>query len=432
MKSVTSRGVGLSYSLITTGIIAAVLIETYAHCVLLYKYEKDWVAVIYLVAGLLVGVLPFTCRNQPVLHASKIYTYFTWAGLLVIFYLLFQDFPSLLAANPLDYKKADMLPIMEVMSGRFMNGQHVYDKIPEIWQGMQPIYLPAMWMPFIISTLLDLDPRWITLSFILMGVLVTMNVWDTKPRPLISMIVLLPVFWIITAFITRDTNFLVHTQEGVVIGYYLIFAYALTRDNPYFVGFAAALCLMSRFSLIFWLLAFGCFLLFSKDYKYLIKAASTCIGTVCILLVATGAIYHLDVFLGLQQTYLNAIRPNNEWKYAGLIDNELGIARFWGYENLKQLHRVFLLVNILTPIAIFGIYILRRRSIGRVLLALCTLKLSLVLFYNLIIIPAGYLFYTSTFFSLAILYYWLIRGNLQAGRSELLTVVFDSKQSPGQ
>ena len=408
MQSVTTPNSTLKYALIATCLIAAVLIETYAHTMLLYRYDKAWTAIIYFIAGLCVALLPLIYRERAMPFTSKIYTYLTMIGLLVILYLLVRDFTSLLVANPLDYKKADMLPIMEVMSKRYISGQHVYDKIPEIWQGIQPIYLPAMWLPFLISSLLEFDPRWITLSFIVLGFLVIMKVWDFRPRPVISMIVLLPLFWIVMTLTARDTDFLVHTQEGIVIGYYLIFAYALTRDNPYLIGFSAALCLMSRFSLIFWLLAYGLYLLFSKDYKYFIKAASTCVATTFIVMLFTGALLHLDVFLGLQRTYLHAVRPNNEWKYSEMLQNGLGFARFWGFAKLKELHKVFLLVNILAPVLTFSIYLLRGRNTKRRLLALCTLKLSLVLFYNLILIPIGYLFYTSTLFSLAIMYYWLI------------------------
>lgn len=397
----------IPHVLITAGLIIAVLIEAYAHSILLYNYDKTSTSIIYVIAGVFVAVLPLFCQPRQIQFGSSIVTYLMWAGLLLIFYLIVHPYASLLASHPLDYKTADMLPIMEVMASRFISGGHAYDKIQEIWQGIQPIYLPAMWLPFVVSTLLDIDPRWITLSAIILGILAVIRIWDLGARPCIGLIVLLPVYWMITSFLERDISYLLLTQEGVVIGYYLFFGYALTRNNPYLIGFSGALCLMSRFSLIFWLIAFGCYLLFSKDFKYFIKAAVTCLVTTGALLIVTGAIFHLDIFLGLQRTYLHAIRPSNDWKYSGMIENGLGFARFWGYEGLKQLHCIFLLANILIPILVFGAFLLFRKNISRPILALGTLKLSLVLFYNLLIIPAGYLFYTSTAFSLVILYYWL-------------------------
>jgi len=52
---------------------------------------------------------------------------------------------------PIDITNADMLPIIKVMGERFIAGQHshIYDTIPWIWHGTQPIYLPAMWLPYV-------------------------------------------------------------------------------------------------------------------------------------------------------------------------------------------------------------------------------------------------------------------------------------------
>src|SRR5450432_314429 len=43
---------------------------------------------------------------------------------------------------PLDINYADMLPIIKVMDQRFLAGdwKHIYDNIPTIWHGIQPIY----------------------------------------------------------------------------------------------------------------------------------------------------------------------------------------------------------------------------------------------------------------------------------------------------
>lgn len=55
-----------------------------------------------------------------------------------------------ISTSPLSYTDADMIPIMQVMSQRFLQGEWsmVYQPVQEIWNGIQPVYLPAMWMPF--------------------------------------------------------------------------------------------------------------------------------------------------------------------------------------------------------------------------------------------------------------------------------------------
>jgi hypothetical protein len=72
---------------------------------------------------------------------------------------------NIMASMPMDYRNADMLPIIQVMNQRFLGGHwsQVYDPIPEIWNGIKPIYLPAMWIPFSPAVLLNIDLRWITI-----------------------------------------------------------------------------------------------------------------------------------------------------------------------------------------------------------------------------------------------------------------------------
>src|SRR5206468_10379966 len=76
--------------------------------------------------------------------------------------------------TPLQIEYADMLPIMKVMCRRFINGEwrQVYQPIPEIWHGIQPIYLPALWMPFTTSLIFHFDMRWITVCGIWLSVLI--------------------------------------------------------------------------------------------------------------------------------------------------------------------------------------------------------------------------------------------------------------------
>src|SRR5262245_39198533 len=69
--------------------------------------------------------------------------------LLVIALLLpisYQLARHIMDDNPLRYQNADMLPIIKSMNQRFLHGQwnQVYQPIPEIWNGIKPIYLPAM------------------------------------------------------------------------------------------------------------------------------------------------------------------------------------------------------------------------------------------------------------------------------------------------
>ncbi len=81
--------------------------------------------------------------------------------------------------SPLTYRDADMIPIMQVMAERFLAGNWsgVYDPVQEIWNGIQPIYLPAMWMPFLVTIKSELDPRWVTSFAVFLSFTMFIALW---------------------------------------------------------------------------------------------------------------------------------------------------------------------------------------------------------------------------------------------------------------
>jgi hypothetical protein len=91
---------------------------------------------------------------------------------------------NIMDATPVAIENADMLPIIKVMGQRFLDGEinKVYSPINEIWGGIQPIYLPAMWLPFTASILFHFDPRWITVVGIWLSVILACMpvVWKIK------------------------------------------------------------------------------------------------------------------------------------------------------------------------------------------------------------------------------------------------------------
>jgi len=77
------------------------------------------------------------------------------------------------------------------------------------------------------------------------------------------------------------------------------------------------------------------------------------------------------------------------------------------YENLLSLHKVFLLVIFLIPVFCYFLYYKFKEKMNVSFFGICSLKLTLVFFYSLMVIPVKYLFYTSTFFSIIILFFYL-------------------------
>ncbi len=70
-------------------------------------------------------------------------------------------------------------------------------------------------------------------------------------------------------------GFISVSEEGVVVAYYVFLVLSLLSGNIWLTGIAASLCLLSRYSLVGWVPAFGIYLLFSKRFKDLLIFAAT-------------------------------------------------------------------------------------------------------------------------------------------------------------
>ena len=99
---------------------------------------------------------PFSINKKMLLSKQSIVKTTVLLLLLPISYYFCRQ---MMDATPLEKEYADMLPIMKVMGKRFLDGPSggVYDPIAEIWNGIQPVYLPAMWIPFIPSIIFHFD-----------------------------------------------------------------------------------------------------------------------------------------------------------------------------------------------------------------------------------------------------------------------------------
>lgn len=321
---------------------------------------------------------------------------------------------------PLDINYADMLPIIKVMDQRFLAGNwtHIYDNIPWIWHGIQPIYLPSMWQPFVFSVFFGIDMRWITVAGLLFafGVFIFVYQPDRKSyRSFFTGVLAFLLFWWIFA---DDTAGVISvSEEGVVIAYYVFLVLALVSGNAWLIGVAASLCMLSRYALAGWIPAYLFYLLLTQKWK---KAAIFSLtGILCLLF--------LFIFPVGLPTFMRLLKlPGNYVAFAGVVwkdspdvfSTSLGFAWFFGPGRIEQLHKLLITLSFSVP-ALFILYCYLRRRIKGVTISnipLAALKLTLVVFYCFIDVPYLYLFYTSSFVSL-ISIALLLRRKKQSSRS---------------
>lgn len=298
---------------------------------------------------------------------------------------------------PIDISNADMLPIIKVMCERFIAGQHshIYDNIPWIWNGVQPIYLPTMWQPYIPAIAMHIDMRWVIALCLLFVFGVFIALW--RPKGYLQFFTAALAFLLFWWMIADNTPGLVSVaEEGTVIAYYVLLVLALVSGKPGQIGIAVSLCILSRYALVGWIPAYIVYLIMEKKPRKLFYFALT--GLACFILLFLVPV-GWDTFVRLIKL------PGDYVAFAARVWHDSpatfsdapGFAWFFGPHHIAALHRTLILLSFILPTA-FMLYARKNKNAANIPLA--TLKLTLVVFYCFIDVPYLYLFYTSSILSL--------------------------------
>ena len=327
---------------------------------------------------------------------------------------------------PIDVSNADMLPIIKVMGQRFIAGQHshIYDPIPSIWHGALPIYLPAMWLPYVPALALGIDMRWIAIAGLLFAfgtfiflyrpsgdpaqpALSTGRPNETRGPFFLGVLAFLLFWWVVA---DNTAGVVSVSEEGVVIGYYVLLVLALLSGKPWLTGIAISLCMLSRYALVGWIPAYLLYLALERRWRHLS------------IIILTGIICFTMLFLVPVgwTTFLRLIHlPGDYVAFADRVWNDSpavfsaapGLAWFFGRKGIAILHGLLITFSFTLPV-LFTVLAYRRgrsastakaRSRPLANIPLASLKLSLVIFYSFIDVPYLYLFYTSSLVSLIVM-----------------------------
>jgi len=390
-------------NLLLVSLVAETICASYG---LVLGEQASVISICYLIAGLvfIVSVLFFPEAQLPTAKDLK------KGGLIKLILLLLMVVLAYITARywldliPIDPDFADMLPVIKVMNERFLQGQwrQVYEPIPQIWHGTQPIYLPAMWMPYAGALFLGVDMRWVTVGAILLsftGILGLVRLVKNSYFGWLQLALAALLFWWI--FARNEVHNLVSmSEEGVIIFYFVLLTVAIISRNIYFMAVATSLCILSRYSMIGWVIPCLIFLYLAKEYRRLI------------IFMVTGIFFFLFFFyipFGFKTLEEMFALPGNYVAFANFVWKttpevfwlNLGMAKFFGPHHTALLHHTLLILSFLIPLLFMCFCLLQKKwKLHNVNLA--CFKLSILVFYQFIDVPYGYLFYTASFVSMVV------------------------------
>jgi hypothetical protein len=373
---------------------------------LLIGQQTAVVSVLYLIlAGFFIyTILKFPQARLPLAADLKKDGFLKWPLLVLMIVLAFIISRYWLYQIPMDPDFADMLPVMKVMNERFLHGgpKQVYDPIQEIWNGTQPIYLPAMWLPYLPAVALQVDMRWVTVVAILASFAIIL--WMIRIRKngyfgygLIVIVAIL--FWWI--FARNDIHSLISmSEEGIVIFYFVLLTLAIISENAFLIGITASLCLLSRYSMIGWVIPFLVYLTYRREWRKLIIFSLTGISCFLFLFLIPFGYRTMEQMIALPGNYIAF--ANHVWEFSPEVYwLNLGLSKFYGPHRMELLHKTLIVASFLIPV-LFMVFCLLQKRWKFQNINLACFKLSLLVFYQFIDVPYGYLFYTGIFVSLII------------------------------
>lgn len=332
--------------------------------------------------------------------------FFVFIVVFIIYHAYF-----IIASLPIDYRIADMLPVMKVMCQRLFHGEIIYKPIPEIWNGLLPVYLPLMWLPIAPFEYIGIDVRWTTIIFFLLGIFFLLMILFPfkKNNALFIMMSLTSLFFLINYIVQKEKRVLSITEEGIIIGYYLFLGYALSTKKTILQAIAISLCLLSRFSLLLWIPVY-------IFYTYYFESKQK--GKILVLIISIIVLLVFLIPFGFRQMdYFLTVVPYSYRKTYDIIwatrsveiMNYLGFAKFFDISQQKLLANIQIVTSVLSPVLFFSLFKIfyKKLSLNNSFLGICSLKFSLVFFYNFLEIPFYYVFLVPTFFSYCILFNYL-------------------------
>ncbi len=192
-----------------------------------------------------------------------------WAlgGLLVAF-VAYEEFRKACVKFSEPEKWSDVLPQLHTQYERFSKGEFPYDVVELIGYSPMPVYMPLHWLPIGLAAPLHLDFRLIGFGFFVLSLAI--YGWylaaQSGSTPVRMLVLILPTFplW---AFLRWGQLDLMVSYEVLIGAYYLLLATGLFARQLWLVAIGIILCVLSRYTLVFWLPLFAIILFFEKGWK---------------------------------------------------------------------------------------------------------------------------------------------------------------------
>ncbi len=362
---------------------------------------------------------PATAEVTVLPSKVKVVTIMQWVLFLALSYLVISSLKHYWWYH-LTYgdtkSDSDIIPQIKTLVQRWMNGSQPYYTIQFMGYDLFPTYLPLQWIPYMLCEWAQKDYRWIPTFSLWMASLWFFLRTSRQYRKL-SWELLIPIWPLVIwwVYLQHDWKVFVFAVEGLIVAYYLLVAEALHKKNTLVLAFGISACLLSRYSIVFWVPM--CMLLLYKSGN---KRKAVLIGEIAIVfailiywlpflridpsIFIQGYRYHTNAALG-EWTRDMQVFNGSVYLRNGLGFTSYALAWIPGTlaHKLAIYKNIHLLACIVVVIGMGWYYIKHHTSYDVYVFLLFSFKVYLVVFYVFIQIPYKYLLFLPVMISVSLL-----------------------------
>ncbi len=355
---------------------------------------------------------------EPVKERSYKISASHWRALGILLFCIFIIVRSFIILRPIDVKDSDIIPlILNVYVDRFLDGEAVYAAYTGFNYGtFVPNYMPFQWLPFTLTRLLLIDPRFIHASIFMLAML-AMIVRSYHVSYTIKELMakcLLPFVFLGLIFFKQEKDFSV-TVELVIAAYYILLALCLFSTSKIFQIVGLGLSLLSRYSLLFWMPVWAlCKWLYNKKEFLFIGIGLLIFGI--IFYIIPFVIPNPEVLSKGSNLWIDASLnewDGQDWQPKGdrpfQLFQGLGFASwFHQFYPGTLMDKLLACKNALIGCSILSTLFLmyarfKNSSLDQRIFLLLSFKFSITIFYSLVFIPYVYLYWVPLALSMVIL-----------------------------
>ena len=340
-----------------------------------------------------------------------------WAGLLLLLgavWVLLELAP-LIRRTPVDLRYSDVITILQTYVARFRSGEVVYRYLTNLPYPLFPNHLPLQWLPYVPADILGFDYRWWSMGLlVLLGFGGYQLVLARQPLSRLEFTLksLLPAF-VVVLLIQRNPDMYSFTCEPTIICYYCLLVASVLSRSALLQGSALVLCLLSRYSVVFWVPFYLWVLWREQGPRHALVVSSVVAAGVIGIYVVPFLSHDWTIFTHALSEY--RIATLGEWSHndsRGVppqLFNGVGAAS-WVYtygagtipEKIAWLQRAHVIASVSIVGLVAWVYYRLRARLNYQIAALLGLKLYLTVFYTFLQIPYLYLTSLGLFISLFI------------------------------